>query len=66
MCVFLSMLSMCSVVAQNEAVYIYRNDGEFNAFLQTEIDSIAYSHLDKDSVYHEEWQTQVIYTHKGN
>lgn len=66
LCVFLSMLSLCSVVAQNEAVYIYRNDGEFNAFLQTDIDSIAYSHLDKDSVYHEEWQTQVIYTHKGN
>lgn len=63
---FLSMLSLCSVVAQNEAVYIYRNDGVFNAFLQTDIDSIAYSHLDKDSVYHKEWQTQVIYTHKGN
>lgn len=49
-------------VAQNDAVYIYRNDGMFNAFFKTEVDSIAYSHYDLDSLWHREWQMQVVYT----
>ncbi|MBO7068539.1 MAG: hypothetical protein J6W52_07670 [Bacteroidaceae bacterium] len=53
----------CSMVfAQNDAMYIYRNDGEFNAFLKSDIDSIAQSHYDADSVYHADWQMQVVYT----
>ena len=48
--------------AQNDAIYIYRNDGEFNAFLKADIDSIAQSHYDADSVYHSGWQMQVVYT----
>lgn len=45
-----------------DAIYIYRNDGDFNAFFKNEIDSITYSHLDLDSVYNADFKTQVIYT----
>ncbi len=48
--------------AQNDAVYIYRNDGTFNAFFKDEIDSITYSHYGTDSLYHREWEMQVVYT----
>lgn len=56
-------LSLCmGVMAQNDAIYVYRNDGEFNAFLKAEVDSMCYSHFDADSLYHNEWQMQLIYT----
>ncbi|MBQ7684233.1 MAG: hypothetical protein IJT48_07065 [Bacteroidaceae bacterium] len=45
-----------------EAFYIYRNDGQFNAFFRTEIDSMAYSCYDLDSLLHDDIVTQVIYT----
>ena len=45
-----------------EAFYIYRNDGQFNAFFRDEVDSIAYSHYDADSVYYDENVTQLVYT----
>lgn len=48
--------------AQNNAVYIYRNDGSFNAFFKNMIDSITYSHYDADSLYNQDWKTQVVYT----
>lgn len=60
----LSMFNgQCSMAqAQNDAMYIYRNDGEFNAFLKADIDSITQSHYDADSIYHADWQMQVVYT----
>jgi hypothetical protein len=45
-----------------EAFYIYRNDGQFNAFFRDEVDSIAYSNYDADSVYYDDVVTQLIYT----
>lgn len=45
-----------------DAFYIYRNDGQFNAFFRNEIDSITYSCYDLDSTYCEDYVTQVIYT----
>ena len=45
-----------------EAFYVYRNDGQFNAFFRDEVDSIAYSHYDVDSVYYDENVTQLVYT----
>lgn len=45
-----------------EAFYIYRNDGGFNAFFRDEIDSIAYSHYDADSLFYDEIVTQLVYT----
>lgn len=45
-----------------EAFYIYRNDGQFNAFFRDEVDSIAYSNYDADSVYYDDFVTQLVYT----
>ena len=45
-----------------EAFYVYRNDGQFNAFFREEVDSITYSNYDLDSLYYDEQVTQLIYT----
>ena len=56
--------SLFSLSAQTigEAFYIYRNDGQFNAFFREEVDSMAYSNYDADSVLYENAVSQVIYT----
>jgi hypothetical protein len=50
--------------AQNigEAFYVYRNDGEFNAFFRDEVQSIEYSYEDADGKTYDEIITQVITT----
>lgn len=48
--------------AQNDAMYVYRNDGVINAFLKTDIDSVRYSHLDLDSMFHKEYMVQEVWT----
>ncbi len=58
--VSVAMSSLAQTVG--EAFYIYRNDGEFNAFFRDEVDSIAYSNYDADSVYYDDVITQLIYT----
>ena len=60
---FLSILITMFVKAeaQNDAMYVYRNDGKVNAFSRSEIDSMTYSHYDADSIYHNEWQAQIVY-----
>lgn len=62
--IFLFAAVAISGMAQNvgEAFYIYRNDGGFNAFFRDEVDSIAYSHFDADSVFYDEIVTQLVYT----
>lgn len=45
-----------------EAFYIYRNDGQFNAFFHEEVDSIVYSNIDLDSLLHDEYVVQEVYT----
>lgn len=45
-----------------EAFYIYRNDGQFNAFFRDEVDSITYSNYDVDSIYYDDIVTQVVHT----
>lgn len=45
-----------------EAFYIYRNDGQFNAFFRDEVQAIEYSYYDADSVKYEEIVTQVVIT----
>ena len=42
--------------------YVYRNDGEFNAFFYSEIDSITFSTLDLDSVEQTTIVTQEFWT----
>lgn len=53
-----------SGVAQTigEAFYIYRNDGQFNAFFRDEVLSIEYSNYDVDSVFYDEVVTQIVNT----
>ncbi len=60
----LGILFSLSAIAQTigDAFYIYRNDGQFNAFFREEIDSITYSCYDLDSIYSNDYVTQVIYT----
>ena len=60
----LALLTVLPIQAQKvgDAIYIYRNDGDFNAFYREEIDSMAYSYYDADSVRYEEIVTQLIYT----
>ena len=65
--ILLSLLMAMSAFvasAQNigEAFYIYRNDGGFNAFFRDEVDSIAYSNYDADSIWYDDVVTQVVYT----
>lgn len=62
--IFNSQFSISILHAQTvgEAFYIYRNDGQFNAFFRDEVDSIAYSHYDADSIYYDENVTQLVYT----
>ena len=45
-----------------DAFYIYRNDGDFNAFFREEVDSIVYSNYDNDSIWYDDVVTQVVYT----
>lgn len=45
-----------------EAFYVYRNDGHFNAFLLEDVDSISYSRYDVDSILHNTYCTQEVYT----
>lgn len=59
---FLLLASFGKMMSQDNIMYIYRNDADFNAFFKSDIDSIVYSHYDTDSIFHREWQTQVIYT----
>ncbi len=61
----LLMTFMGGALAQNDAMYIYRNDGQINAIPKTSVDSISYSHFDMDSLFHQEWQMQVVYTPNG-
>lgn len=45
-----------------QAFYVYKNDGGINAFFTDEVDSIIYSHLDADSIFHSDYVVQEIYT----
>lgn len=45
-----------------DAIYIYRNDGDFNAFFRESIDSITYSNYDANDVYYDDIMTQLVHT----
>lgn len=46
----------------SKAIYVYRNDGRFNAFFSEEVDSMRYSKLDLDSIEHKDHVIQEIWT----
>ena len=58
----LLMTMFVEAVAQNDAMFVYRNDGAINGFLKSDIDSIRYSNLDVDSVLHKEYVVQEVWT----
>lgn len=45
-----------------DAFYVYRNDGIINTFFRSEVDSVVYSCYDVDSVFYDEYVTQMVYT----
>ncbi len=62
-CIF-CLMALLGLHAQsdNDAIYVFRNDGQFNAFFDAQVDSITYSHYDADSIWHSDWQVQVVHT----
>ena len=46
----------------NRTFYVYRNDGMFNAFYYSEVDSMLCSMIDTTGVEHDEYVVQEIYT----
>lgn len=48
--------------SDSDVMYIYRNDGDFNAFFFSEVDSITYSNYGADGIAHEDIDVQVIWT----
>ena len=64
---FLTMMFAVAAMAGmaqtiGDAFYIYRNDGRCYTFLRNQVDSIVYSHISTDGVFHDEVVTQLIYT----
>lgn len=57
----LLMSTICGAMAQNDAMYVYRNDGVINAFLKADVDSMRYSQLDLDSVFHNDYVVQEVW-----
>ena len=56
------MMALMPVGASEQTIYVYRNDGVIDAFFTYEIDSICYSQYDEDSVWHDSFQVQEIWT----
>src|SRR5574344_64798 len=61
--IILAAISM-SAGAQTvgDAFYVYQNNGNFNAFMRGEVDSITYSNIGIDSVEYNDIVMQIIYT----
>ena len=53
----------CGVMAQNEAIYQYRNDGKGKSmFLKSKVDSVVYSQKDIQSNVKNEYVVREIWT----
>lgn len=67
--IYAALLTLFSAVppmsAQNnpkqDALYIFRNDGKFNAFYYADIERIAYSDIDTLGIQHDEVVVQEVY-----
>ena len=66
--IILSLVCMLAPFAQataqqeQRAFFVHRNDGDFNVMFFSEVDSMVYSRIDVDSVLHEDFVTQEIWT----
>lgn len=63
---FIALLSVLNITAQQQqsqnALYNYRNDGDFNAWLNIDVDSITYSNIGIDSIEYDNIVTQEVWT----
>lgn len=62
---FITVVSVMPVMAQDNpqyALYNYRNDGDFNAWLNIDIDSITYSCIDTLGIEHDDVVVQEVWT----
>ena len=61
--VLLSVTAWLPATAQQvqDALYIFRNDGQFNAFFWGDIDRIEYSKIDTLGVEHDDYVVQEVY-----
>lgn len=60
-----AMLTLAPAEAQDSrqyAIYNYRNDGDFNAWMNVDIDSITYSCIDMLGIEHDEVVVQEVWT----
>ena len=48
--------------SQQFAIYNYRNDGDFNAWLDIDVEKITYSCTDLDGVEHDDYVIQEVLT----
>lgn len=61
--IFMAFIAICSMAQTiDEAFYVYRNDGQFNAFYRDEVISLEYSYEDANGTYYDEIVTQVVIT----
>lgn len=58
---FLSFFSLSAQTKTGEAIYVYRNDGFFNSFLRSDVDSITFSSLEINGVQRSDMVTQQVW-----
>ena len=56
------LLTSALQLQAQDAFYIYRNDGHFNAFFNETVDSIVYSQVGVDGTLYKEFVVQEVYT----
>lgn len=56
------LVNLSGVMAQNDAMFVYRNDGAINAFLNADVDSMRCSHIGLDSVEYKDYVVQEVWT----
>lgn len=62
--IFSTIVLFCTLtnICAQQAFYVYRNDGVVNGFITSDIDSMVCSRVDVDSILHESYQVQEIWT----
>ncbi len=57
----LALVCVTSVSYSQDATYIYRNDGQFHAFFNNDVDSILYSNIETLGIHHDDFVVKEIY-----
>lgn len=56
------MVVSLSAIAQSNALYVYKHNGECFPIVRDSIVSMSYSHYDENNIYHDDWQVQEVQT----